>query len=78
MKKLDYRAYPAPDATRGGAKVGWYYYAEREAANVCARAAKHNARINEGLGYDFGFCAPGAIQKMVVGEHKGLWEVCIP
>jgi hypothetical protein len=77
-KGMEYKAYPAHDGYRGGARVCWYYYRDHEAAKVAAKAAKFNGQIQAGLGYDFGFCAPGAIQKMVVGEHAGMWEVCIP
>ena len=74
QKKLDYREYPTPDATRGGCKVGWYLYRDHDAAKACAEAARHNARIQEGLGFDFGFQTPGNLILRAPGE----WEVCIP
>jgi hypothetical protein len=76
-KGLEYKEYPAPDATRSGCKVGWYYYRDRAAADKAAVAAKHNATINVMLGYDFGFQSPGSICK-AEGERAGMWEVCIP
>ena len=45
-KKLDYKAYPAPDATRSGAKVGWYYYRDHA---VRGRAAAEVAERNTTL-----------------------------
>jgi hypothetical protein len=76
--KLDYQRYPDPVAHRSGAKVGWNYYRDREDAEACAAAAKHNASIQESLGYDFGWCAPGSITLMTQGDHTGMWEVCLP
>ena len=76
-KKLDYREYPAPVRTRSGAKVGWYY-SKREDAEACAVAAKHNARIQAGLGFDFGYQAPGSISKVPGVAEVCEWEVCIP
>jgi hypothetical protein len=48
-------------------------------AKACARAAKQNAVIKLGLGYDFGFCSPGSIRRMDEGsDYEGKFEVCIP
>ena len=74
----DYKDYPKHDAYRGGARVCWYYYRDHEAARAAAAAAKHNGRIQTGLGFDFGYCAPGEITEAKTGEHAGMWEVCIP
>jgi hypothetical protein len=78
MNKLDYREYPAPDATRSGCKVGWYYYADYATAKVAADAARHNAQIDASMGFDFGFQMPGSITLMHEGERAGQYEVCIP
>ena len=80
-RKPAYKSYPSPDQTRVGCKVSWYYYRNRRAAEVAATAAKHNARVQEALGYDFGYCSPGSIEKAGKGwgpEYAGLWEVCLP
>ena len=77
-KKLDYKAYPAPDATRSGAKVGWYYYRNPDEARTASAVALHNANIQAGLGFDFGFQSPGSVTLMQDGERAGMWEVCIP
>lgn len=81
-KKLVYLPYPKNDGMRSGIKVSWYYYKSRDAARDASMAAAHNARIQENLGYDFGYCAPGSIEQ--VGENRGMpqylgmFEVCIP
>lgn len=72
--KYDYQAYPEPDDMRVGCKVSWYTYADRAKAETCSKAARHNAVIQVGLGYDFGYCAPGSIDKLA----DGRFEVCIP
>lgn len=69
-----YLPYPPHRAYRGGVKVGWYLYETEEQAKLASKAAQHNARIKEGLGYDFGFCAPGTI----LPNDDGTFEVCIP
>lgn len=70
-----YQPYPESDDTRTGCKVGWRYYRDEAKAKECAEAAKVNARIDAGLGYDFGFCAPGSIEW---SEKRQMFEVCIP
>jgi hypothetical protein len=77
-KKLDYREYPKPSGYRSGCKVSWYYYHDRANADKAAAAAKHNAVIQAGLGFDFGYQAPGSIHKAEGGDNAGMWEVCIP
>lgn len=80
--KHDWRAYPEPVMRRGGCKVSWNYYRTEEEAKACAEAAKHNADIQETLGYDFGYCCPGSITPMGAeawgGKYAGLFEVCLP
>lgn len=76
--------YPEPTAVRGGCKVSWNYYRARREANICAKAAKHNAQIALADGFDFGYCAPGSIRKVPEGvRHNnidlgGMYEVCLP
>lgn len=85
-RTYDYRDYPKRQGWRGGCKVSWYYYAREADARHAAEAAVHNGKIQEGLGYDFGYCCPGEVRKMPDDnpapygkpELKGLWEVCIP
>lgn len=69
-----YESYPPTEDTRTGCKVGWRTYATREEAEACSKAARHNAAIQAGFGYDFGYCAPGSITKL----DNGHFEVCIP
>lgn len=82
--KPEWKDYPLTDKTRTGIKVSWNYYVSENAANICAEAAKHNARIQMDKGYDFGYCAPGSITKMTSEkphgreELAGTFEVCIP
>jgi hypothetical protein len=76
--------YPQHQAVRGGGKVSWLYYADREDAEKAAAAARVNAEILAQRGYDFGFQEPGAIDQ--IGDvpdpswekYVGLYEVCIP
>ena len=64
-----------PDAIsrRCGSKVAWSVYSTREEAEQAASVAKHNARIDESYGYDWGFATPGEITKV-----EGGFEVCHP
>lgn len=69
-----YMAYPPAEKIRCGCKVSWHTYATKAEAEACAEAARHNARIDSALGYDFGYCCPGSI-----GENRdGTFTVCIP
>jgi len=73
--------YPDEDGLRVGCKVSWRYYHSKEDAETCALAAKNNGRIMAGQGYDFGYCAPGAITKVAEdsnGEFAGMYEVTLP
>lgn len=72
--KFQWMQYPTPLRTRTGCKVGWRYYATREEAEQCSKAAAHNAVRQRELGYDFGYCAPGYITEM----KDGTFEVCVP
>lgn len=79
-----WKDYPLTDKSRTGCKVSWNYYESDDAAKRCAEAARWNASIQEAQGYDFGYCAPGWIEKMTHPaphgrpELAGLYEVCIP
>jgi hypothetical protein len=88
----DRKAYPTPVWSRSGCKVSWNYYKTMKEAQECAKAARHNADIAAGQGYDFGYCAPGEIRQMDPDswwnegfgrdvkrvEVGGLYEVCLP
>jgi hypothetical protein len=72
--KVQYMPYPSNYvALRSGSKVGWRTYATREDAEACAKAARHNARIQEEYGFDFGFQCPGEIREVAAG-----FEVTLP
>lgn len=71
--KVKYMDYPEPVKKDIGCKVSWYYYTEMAQSQEAATAAKHNAVIQQGLGYDFGYNAPGSIS-----QTRGMYEVCIP
>lgn len=78
--KLDYKPYPRHLHRITGCKVSWLYFDNEEDAKSCSKIATHNARINESLGYDFGYCSPGSISNPGQrGELRfgHLWEVCI-
>lgn len=74
--------YPEADDFRSGMKVSWNYYKDREKADACAAAAKHNANIQRYRGYDFGYCSPGSISVVTerngMPEKLGMFEVCLP
>jgi hypothetical protein len=74
MKKPEWKCYPVSLSTETGCKVGWKVYGELFEAEDCAEAAKFNAKIQESLGYDFGYCSPGSIEKL----ENGCFKVCIP
>lgn len=65
--------YPKYDGMECGCKVSWYFYKDRDEAERASSVARKNAVIYSRLGYDFGYCSPGSIEK--VGE---LWKVCVP
>jgi len=75
-----WQKYPEPKTFRSGIKVSWNYYETYEEAEVCAKAARHNAQIQLSQGYDFGYCSPGSIdlQPATAGEYANLYEVCLP
>jgi hypothetical protein len=72
--RLGYQPYPEADDARCGCKVGWRTYKDRAKAEECSKAAKVNAAIDAGLGYDFGYQMPESIKKLA----DGRFEVCIP
>ena len=77
--KSQYKSYPEADGLRSGCKVSWRYYKDRAKAEECAKAAKWNAGIQRGQGYDFGYCDPGSISKAHENSlFVGMWEVCLP
>ena len=80
-KRLPYKAMPPTKIIRSGCKVGWYYYADEAIAKKAAAIALHNSRIDESLGYDFGYCSPGNIRHMPdteeAGQYRNLFEVCV-
>ena len=84
MTKYDYREaeVPAHQARRSGCKVHWRYYDSREDAEQAAKIADHQADIQWGLGYDFGYCSPGTIVWTEPGSQhggeNGRWQVCFP
>ena len=65
--------YPKALFTRGGCKVSWMYFADREDAEKASEVARKEAVFVSNLGYDFGYCSPGSIT-----ETKDGYEVCIP
>lgn len=80
-KKLNYMSYPKEDALRSGIKVTWYYYKSQSDAEKAAEAARHNAVIQEGLGFDFGYQCPGSITQCNANyfpKYDGMYEVVIP
>jgi hypothetical protein len=72
--KYNWLGYPAEQRARSGCKVGWLIYDKRSDAELAAKAAEHNGRIKEQLGYDFGYCSPGNIRVL----ENGQFEVTIP
>jgi len=81
-KQRTYHDYPKYDGLRSGIKVSWYYYKNRADAETAAKAARFNAEIQQSLGYDFGYCAPGSIYEVGpdrnMPDKLGMFEVCIP
>lgn len=77
-KKPDYRVEPEGLSQRSGCKVSWRTYATREEAEAAATVAIHNAEIDSGLGYDFGYCSPGYIDTVTLDNGSQVFEVCFP
>ena len=71
---MSYATYPKSISAKYGCKVSWRTYETRAEAELCALAARHNARLDEALGYDFGFSTPGEIQE----TEDGLFRVTTP
>jgi len=75
---------PTPKTFRVGCKVSWNYYETEAEALIAAKAAIHNAAVQESRGYDFGYQSPGSVKQMKPdlkgewAEFSGLWEVCMP
>jgi len=66
--------YPSHQRARSGCKVSWLVYADKADAEQAAAVARKEARRLDGLGYDFGYQAPGRITT----TPDGMFEVCIP
>ena len=64
-------AMPTPISKQHGCKVAWSLYATRQEADQAAEVAKHNAKIDEDLGFDWGYMIPGEVL-----EVDGGFEVC--
>jgi hypothetical protein len=80
-ERLEYKDYPETPNIRSGGKVGWRYYDRLRDAEECSEAARFNAKVQEGLGYDFGYCSPGSVWQIpedADSPFAGKWEVCIP
>lgn len=77
-KKNPFKPYPKNQGYKGGIKVAWYYFDSKDDAEKASEAARHNAQVKEGQGFDFGYCSPGSIVKMKDGEFAGKFEVCVP
>lgn len=75
-KKTIYPEYPdVPLAveSRSGCKVSWETHATHEAAVKVSKYASELAFIKMDQGFDFGYCAPGSIEKVSNG-----YQVCLP
>lgn len=76
-----YKPYPARQGLKSGIKVSWYFYLNRADAEKASEAAIWNGKIQEALGYDFGYQAPGNIEDdrwpSPVQDKTGWW-VTIP
>jgi hypothetical protein len=87
-----YLPMPKSVAMRSGCKVGWRYYLDEETAREAGKAARHNGQVDAARGYDFGYCAPGSVERAhgswieklnfeseeikQQALEQGLWEVC--
>lgn len=68
---MEYMRIPSNHVSyQAGCKVSWYVFSTEAEAIEAAKVAKHNAKIDEANGYDFGFQIPGEIRQV----HNG-WEV---
>lgn len=70
--RREYMKLPKSNRTEVGCRVSWEYYSDRATAEQAVIAARHNARIDESLGFDFGFMCPGTMRQK--GDE---WEVCV-
>jgi len=64
---------PKSISYRSGCKVCWETYATEEEAKVASVLARKEGYEKAALGYDFGYCSPGSIDKV-----KDGWEGCWP
>jgi hypothetical protein len=87
MKTKDKRpsfTYPDWQDRRDGCKVSWLYYKEKWDAEAASKVAVKEGQYMAGLGYDFGYCAPGYITEVEHRRDAGgtdlgrMYEVCIP
>lgn len=69
---------PIPKALEyiSGCKVSWRVYATKEEAEAAADVARHNARIDASLGYDFGYLSPGSISPHTTEDGRECFKVC--
>ena len=72
MSKL--KPYPKPVASRSGCKVSWNYYDDEETAKAASAAARHNARVLEEQGYEWGYQSPGSVH---LDKATGRFEVTV-
>lgn len=70
--------YPEHQGCETGCKVSWFFYEDREQAELAAEAARRNAITLEGRGFDFGFQSPGQITEPERSKRPGLFQVVIP
>lgn len=74
VSQVEWRYYPEAVNQVTGCKVGWRFYRDEDLAKTCSEAARHNAKIQQAAGYDFGYCSPGSIER----TNDGMFKVCIP
>ena len=77
MEQQSGSVQPIPVDYRAGCRVSWYYYATREEADIASVEAFQQGNRKTALGYDFGYCSPGHVQKTVY-KGRDLYEVCFP
>jgi hypothetical protein len=72
--------YPTPQAKDCGCKVSWNGYTSEADAKPCSEAARHNGRILEAQGYDFGYQSPGEIRGPDNSANRlpGYYTVTLP
>lgn len=71
--------YPTPIRQSSGCKVGWLTYDNQADAEEASRIALEQRGIRAGMGYDFGYQSPGAIEHLVWPDtQEERWIVTIP